>query len=42
MTQPTEDRPISISIEEWEARKAEDRPLPPGYTQQSIFDGPTA
>lgn len=33
----SEERPISISIEEWEARKDEDRPLPPGMVQQSIF-----
>lgn len=35
----SEDRPISQSIEEWETRKDEDRPLPPGMVQQGLFEG---
>lgn len=33
----SEDKPVSLSIEEWDARKDEDLPLPPGMVQQGLF-----
>lgn len=35
------DRPISQSLEEWLARCDENRPLPQGLAQPSLFDLPT-
>lgn len=39
MSHQTEERPISQSLEDWLARRDEDKPLPPGMQQQDFFDG---